>query len=94
VQLYGLAAIDTWQADPTRLRTTYCYLRADGPAEVDSADWDGDTVERLRGELTATLDQLAAERYGPTPGTWCGSCDFLSFCPAGSREIYGEHFEP
>ncbi|MCA1842548.1 MAG: ATP-dependent helicase, partial [Actinobacteria bacterium] len=31
LNLYGLAAVDTWGADPDRLRTTYCYLRQDGP---------------------------------------------------------------
>ena len=40
LDLYGLAAVDTWGADPDRLRTTYCYLRTDGPPIVESTDWD------------------------------------------------------
>ncbi len=87
LDLYGLAAIDAWSAEPDRLRTTYCYLRADGPALVESSDWDAANVAVVRGRLAATLDALAEARFGPTPGRWCGGCDFLSFCPAGQSEV-------
>jgi RecB family exonuclease len=83
LDLYGLAAIDTWKADPARLRTTYCWLRADGPPVVESCDWTPATVERVRAELTDTLDRLRAGVFRPTPGGWCTHCDFLSVCPAG-----------
>ncbi|MCA1682987.1 MAG: PD-(D/E)XK nuclease family protein [Actinobacteria bacterium] len=83
LDLYGLAAVDTWGADPAGLRTTYCWLRGDGPPAVESTDWAAATLARVRAELTATLDHLASARYGPTTGPWCRSCDFLSVCTAG-----------
>ena len=48
LDLYGLAAIGTWDADPERLRTTYCWLRPDGPPVVDSHDWDPVTATEVR----------------------------------------------
>ncbi|MDQ4067950.1 MAG: PD-(D/E)XK nuclease family protein, partial [Actinomycetota bacterium] len=83
LDLYGLAAVDTWRADPDRLRTTYCYLRTDGPPVVLETDWDAATLGGVRRRLAATLDALAEARFAPTPGAWCRGCDFLSFCPAG-----------
>ncbi|MGH9265648.1 MAG: ATP-dependent DNA helicase, partial [Acidimicrobiales bacterium] len=83
LDLYGLAAVDAWGTDPARLRTTYCYLRTDGPALAVAADWDPSTLDGVRARLAATLDALAEARFGPTPGRWCRGCDFLSFCPAG-----------
>ncbi|MGI8809493.1 MAG: ATP-dependent DNA helicase [Acidimicrobiales bacterium] len=87
LDLYGLAAIDAWDADPQSLRTTYCYLRSDGPALIVSTDWDASTVAGVRSRLATTLDAMAEARFGPTPGRWCRSCDFLSFCPAGQAEV-------
>jgi hypothetical protein len=95
LNLYGLAAVDTWGADPDRLRTTYCYLRADGPPALLSADWDAGALESVRADLADTLDRLArsygaqpgASGFEPIPGRWCGGCDFLPACPAGRREV-------
>jgi RecB family exonuclease len=83
LDLYGLAAIDAWGADPARLRTTYCYLRADGPPLLVESDWDSGTVDVVRTRLAAQLDALSAGRFGATAGAWCEGCDFLSFCPEG-----------
>ena len=83
LDLYGLAAVDAWDVDPGALRTTYCYLRAGGPPEWVSLDWEPSTLAAVRARLAATLDAMAESRFGPTPGAWCGNCDFLSFCPAG-----------
>ncbi|HEX2023863.1 MAG TPA: ATP-dependent DNA helicase [Acidimicrobiales bacterium] len=87
LDVYGLAAVDTWRADPARLRTTYCWLQPDGPPAVESLDWAPATVERVRGGLASTLDDLAAGRYAPTPGAWCRGCDFLSVCSAGQDRV-------
>ena len=83
LDLYGLAAVDAWGTEPERLRTTYCYLRTDGPPQIVASEWDASTLGGVRSRLTSTLDALAEARYGPTPGPWCQGCDFLSFCPAG-----------
>ncbi len=89
LDVYGLAAMDTWGVDADRLRTTYCYLRADGPPEVLTADWDAGVAAAVRVRLSATLDRLAAASFGTTPGGWCRGCDFLSVCPAGTSHVHG-----
>ena len=87
LDLYGLAAVDAWGADPAGLRTTYCYLRAGGPALILSTDWDAGRVAGVRARLAATLNAMAEGRFGPAPGGWCRRCDFLSFCPAGQAQV-------
>ncbi len=72
-----------WAADPDRLRTTYCWLRTDGPPVVESTDWDQAVAERVRVRVARTLDALAAGRWRPSPGRWCAGCDFLAVCPEG-----------
>ncbi|HEX7276019.1 MAG TPA: PD-(D/E)XK nuclease family protein, partial [Acidimicrobiales bacterium] len=83
LDLYGLAALDTWAADPARLRTTYCWLRTDGPPVVESTDWDASMADRVRARVAASLDALAAGRWTPMPGRWCAGCDFQAVCPEG-----------
>jgi hypothetical protein len=83
LDLYALAAVDTWAADPSSLRTTYCYLRADGPAELDSRDWTVADVDAVRARLHATFTAIAASSYPANPGAWCQRCDFLPYCKLG-----------
>ena len=82
--VYGVAATDAWGADPDRLRTTYCYLRTDGPAELVSVDWDRALLDRTRAELDALLERVAAGNYAVATGAWCRGCDFRASCAAGS----------
>ncbi|MDQ6798119.1 MAG: ATP-dependent helicase, partial [Actinomycetota bacterium] len=89
LDLYALAAIDTWGADPSRLRTSYCWLRPDGPPVVESTDWTSAMVGPVRSRVAATLDEIAAGHFGATPGTWCDGCDFLSVCPDGQARWTG-----
>ncbi len=89
LDLYGLAAIDTWGADPTRLRTTYCWLRGDGPPTIESTDWTPAMVEQVREDVAATIDEIAAGHFDATPGIWCDGCDFLSVCPEGRSRWTG-----
>src|SRR3954449_12297501 len=63
LDLYGMAAVDTWGVDPGQLRTSYCYLRADGPAEIDAVDWDATLLGEVRGRLGRALDSLTFGRY-------------------------------
>ncbi|MEA2972618.1 MAG: ATP-dependent helicase UvrD/PcrA [Actinomycetota bacterium] len=84
LDLYGLAALQAWSAEPDRLRTTYCWLRTDGPPVVESADWSETVAERVRTRVARTLDALAAGRWHPSPGRWCTGCDFQAVCPEGS----------
>ena len=36
-------------------------------------------------EARATLDDIAAERFEPTPGWSCRTCDYRLLCPAVDR---------
>src|SRR5205807_8508066 len=83
LELYGLAAIDAWRADPARLRTTYCYLQAGAQPDLVTLDWDPATVGTVRARLASVLDELARPRFGATPGSWFARCDFRSFCAPG-----------
>ena len=84
LMIYGVAATDAWGADPDRLRTTYCYLRSDGPAELVSVDWDRAALDRSRDELDALLERLGARDFEVTTGPWCAPCDFHASCVAGT----------
>src|SRR5437764_6678190 len=87
LDLYGMAAVDTWGVDSGALRTSYCYLRADGPAEIDAVDWDAGLLGEVRGRLGRALDSLTLGRYPTTAGPWCRRCDFLAFCPSGQAAV-------
>lgn len=88
LDLYALAAVETWGEDPARLRTTYCWLRADGPAELESTDWDAAAIDRVRASLGASVAAVAAARYPAAPGTWCRRCEHLSFCRDGQAAVH------
>lgn len=83
LNLYGLAAVDTWGAEPERLRTTFGYLRPNQPPVLRSADWSGEVLARVRGDLALILDELGRSSFDPAPGPACRHCDFLPACPAG-----------
>ena len=87
LDLYGLAAVETWHVDPSALRTTYCYLRAEGPPLVESVDWDAAALAGVRERLGSALDGLTEGRYPYSAGAWCRRCDFVSFCPAARRML-------
>jgi RecB family exonuclease len=83
LDLYALAAVDTWREAPADLRTTYCYLRSDGPAELVSRDWDAEVLEGVRDDLAVMLGALDTDEFAVNAGAWCARCDFVDVCPAG-----------
>ena len=83
LDLYAVAAVDTWGVDPAQLRTTYCWLQVDGPPVLDVTDWDAGRVAAARADLDTSLEGLAHDRYDATPGPWCERCEFLDFCKPG-----------
>jgi DNA helicase-2/ATP-dependent DNA helicase PcrA len=88
LELYALAAAQAWREDPASLRTTFCYLRADGPAELDSSDWDAGRLDAVKRQLEAALSRLPSEGFAAVPGAWCQRCDFAEVCPAGRQSIF------
>jgi len=87
LDLYAVAAVDTWRDDPSSLRTTYCYLRTDGAAELVSRDWNAEILARVRDELGALLERLERDMFDVNPGAWCARCDFVDVCPAGQAMV-------
>ena len=78
--LYALAAVDCWRCDPARLRTTEWYVREGGGV---TRDWNAPSVDAVRARLAVLLGDVAAGRFGPVPGSYCGRCPHLSVCPEG-----------
>ena len=67
------------------LRVTFAYLGG-GLHEV-SYQVDEDWLGRARGSIDETLQGMEEGSWDPRPGPWCGSCDFLRFCPEGRAEV-------
>jgi RecB family exonuclease len=80
LELYALAAVDCWGRKPDGLRTTEWYVREGAGV---SRDWDAAAVDAVRGRLATLLEGVAADRFGPTPGTYCGRCAHVAACPEG-----------
>jgi DNA helicase II / ATP-dependent DNA helicase PcrA len=89
LDLYAVAAVDVWREDPAGLRTTYCYLERDGSYRLLSTDWDADRLAKVRADLAATLDSLAAGEYRATPGAWCSRCEWQEVCRPGQAWLEG-----
>ncbi|MEY2476377.1 MAG: ATP-dependent helicase UvrD/PcrA [Actinomycetota bacterium] len=87
LDLYALAAVDAWGVDAAKLRTTYCYLRSDGVAELDERDWTVEAVDAVRARLGQTLARIGMAQYPVQPGAWCERCDFLAFCREGQATL-------
>jgi hypothetical protein len=40
--------------------------------------------EEVRGRVADSLGSIERGEFDPTPGRWCGFCDFKGFCDAGT----------
>ncbi len=78
LELYGLACVEIWGKRPEDLTLTYAYLLRDEIASQPMGDPD-----EMRARAEASIDAIAAGVFEPTPGAWCGYCDFRGFCDAG-----------
>jgi DNA helicase-2/ATP-dependent DNA helicase PcrA len=78
--LYALAAVDCWGREPGGLRTTEWYVREGAGV---SRGWDAAAVDAVRERLGEILDEVAAGRFGPVPGSYCGRCPHIAACPEG-----------
>ena len=87
LDLYALAAVQTWGAAPEGLRTTNCYLRVAGPPELDTRTWGSDGVAAVKAALDGWLQGVAERRFEARPGAWCSRCDFLPFCRSGQSAV-------
>jgi len=83
LDLYALAAVQSWGADPTRLRTTAVHLRADGPPILRSSEWDAARPVQVRSALDDAAHRIRSGAQSPTVGPWCAGCPVRDFCPEG-----------
>ncbi|HEX9316828.1 MAG TPA: PD-(D/E)XK nuclease family protein [Actinomycetota bacterium] len=84
--LYALAAVDCWGRDPAELRTTEWYVREGAGV---SRDWSAAAVDAVRERLAGLLEAVAAGRFGPVPGSYCGRCAHVAACPEGQAATAG-----
>ena len=85
LELYGLACVEIWHKAPEDLTLTYFYLASD--EEVSQPMGDPDAV---RERVQASLSAIGAGVFDPTPGRWCGYCDFQAFCDDRARLARGQ----
>jgi DNA helicase-2/ATP-dependent DNA helicase PcrA len=78
LELYGLACVEIWNKRPEDLTLSYCYLARDEIVSLPMGDPDD-----VRGRVASSLARIGAAEFDPTPGAWCGYCDFKGFCDAG-----------
>jgi DNA helicase-2/ATP-dependent DNA helicase PcrA len=78
LELYGLACIEIWGKRPEDLTLTYAYLLRD-----ELVSWPMGDPAGVRARAEASIAAIAAGAFEPTPGAWCGYCDFRGFCDAG-----------
>ena len=89
LDLYALAAVQSWGADPTRLRTTAVHLRADGPPVLRSTEWDAARPAQVRIALDHAAHRIRSGAQSPTVGPWCAGCPVRDFCPEGRSATEG-----
>jgi DNA helicase-2/ATP-dependent DNA helicase PcrA len=88
LDLYAVAAVDCWGRDPAEIRTTEWYVRERAGL---TRDWDADAVDAVRARLAALLVDVAAGRFGPVPGSYCGRCAHVAACPEGQAAAAGDY---
>ena len=85
LELYGLACVEIWGKRAEDLSLSYCYLARDEIVSIPMGD-----PNDVRGRVADSLGRIGAGAFEPTPGTWCGYCDFKGFCDAG-RSWLAQH---
>jgi DNA helicase II / ATP-dependent DNA helicase PcrA len=87
LEIYALVAVDLWGVDPAMLRTSYCYLGANGTDrfEIVSTNWNAEAIARARSKVSERLAAISAGQFSPHGGAWCRGCDFASFCPGAVK---------
>jgi RecB family exonuclease len=87
LDLYALAAVDCWGREAGAVRTTEWYVREGAGV---SRDWDEAAVDAVRERLADLLGEVAAGRFGPVPGSYCGRCAHVAACPEGQAATVGD----
>ncbi len=91
---YAVAAVDVWAVDPSALRTTYCYLDADGSFTLAESQWSAERVGDARADLSATVRRLGEGAWPATPGRWCSRCEWRQVCQVGREFLAKDDHVP
>jgi DNA helicase II / ATP-dependent DNA helicase PcrA len=78
--LYAVAGVDCWGRRPQELRTTEWYVREGAGVTLD---WNAPAIAEVRNRLAELLEGVAAGRFGPLAGSYCGRCAHVAACPEG-----------
>lgn len=84
LDLYALAAQQIWGKRPEDIRLTFLYL---GDELAHERSFDVEPAEVLRARVLASLTDIADEKFEPSVGGGCHSCDFLRDCAAGASWV-------
>jgi DNA helicase-2/ATP-dependent DNA helicase PcrA len=70
---------------PTSIDVTFAYFGGGLTEETYAAsdDW----ISKAAAHIDGLTKGIGEGEFRPTPGLWCGSCDFLRFCDAGQAEV-------
>lgn len=83
LQAYAVASreVDFGIPGPDAVDVTFAYLG--GGLTEESYRADQQWLSDARKSLNELAEGIRSEKWEPTPGDWCNTCDFLRFCPAG-----------
>ncbi len=75
--IYALACFDLFKEYPRRL--TYMFL---GDEICHDAVYDPKSLEEIKAQIVATIDEINKSDFIATPGRICENCDYKRICPA------------
>lgn len=92
LDLYALAAQEVWGKSPGDVTVTFVYLGGageGGAAVAVERSRPASPAVKIHAELEERLRAIDAGEFAPSPGSWCGYCDFRRFCPEGAQFLGG-----
>ncbi|MFA6553341.1 MAG: UvrD-helicase domain-containing protein [Patescibacteria group bacterium] len=75
LMIYDLASREVMKLKPVQL--SYYYLEAGKKLSFTA---DESEVQKIKASLIEKIKGIRASDFRPTPGFWCGSCDFRDIC--------------
>jgi CRISPR/Cas system-associated exonuclease Cas4 (RecB family) len=75
LMIYDLACREVMKLKPVQL--SYYYLEAGKKLSFSA---DESEVQKIKDSLIEKIKGIRSSDFQPTPGFWCGSCDFRDIC--------------
>jgi ATP-dependent exoDNAse (exonuclease V) beta subunit len=83
LSIYAIAARETLNAEPAELAIHNLEDNS-----VVHTTRDETALLQTRAKIAEVAEGIAAERFDPKPGFWCGWCEFGNLCPATEQKLY------